>query len=217
MNLFRLALIACMVFAGSVSSAAGSKKLVDDKAFELAYAGKTKELQKSVDAGININKPNEKGETLLMTAASSGQIDVVKFLLSKKADVTIKDKDQKTALYYALTNEQPEVSKALIEANAPLNDLNELGDNALTLASSLNDHATMKVLLAKDSTLVNKGNSEGKTPLMEAARHGNAETIKILLDAGADKKAKNSSGKTALDIATKAQNQKAVTLLSAKK
>lgn len=47
---------------------------------------------------------------------------------------------------------------------------------------------------------------KGYTPLHMAARWGNAETIYILLDAGADANTKNSLGKTPLDYVK--QNKK---------
>lgn len=185
--------------------------------FEQTTKGELEAVQKGLDSGFDINQINKKGETLLMTAAANGHKELTKHLISKKASLNVKDNDLNTALYYAITNEESETAKLLIEAGADLSSLNKLDDTALILATSVNDNNTMKLALEKDVTLINKANKEGKTALLEAARHGSIETVKILLSAGADKQMKNKNGKTPLDIAKKTQNNAVARLLSSKK
>jgi ankyrin repeat protein len=55
----------------------------------------------------------------------------------------------------------------------------------------------------------------GSTPLMMAAMYGSSETVKVLLDAGADTSIKNALGLTALDFAQKAHREDAVALIAA--
>ncbi|MGZ3768162.1 MAG: ankyrin repeat domain-containing protein [Bdellovibrio sp.] len=223
MNSFKNILCITSAFISINSFASGGSKPLEPKVpdtaevFEQAAKGQLAPLQLSLDSGFDVNQINKKGESLLMTAAANGKTDSVKYLISKKANINLKDNDQKSALYYAITNEEHEIAKLLIDSGADLNSLNEIDDTALILASSVNDANTMKLILQKDPNLINKANKEGKTPLMEAARHGSSETVKILLSAGADKLAKNELGKTSLDIAKKAQNHDVVRLLNAKK
>jgi uncharacterized protein len=58
----------------------------------------------------------------------------------------------------------------------------------------------MNLLLSTGNVDVNSGNAEGQTPLKLAAKRGTKETIKVLLDAGADPGLENDMGQTAMDI-----------------
>ena len=50
---------------------------------------------------INVNIKNNKGHTPLMAALKNGDIDGFNALIAGGADITIKDDDGKTALFYA--------------------------------------------------------------------------------------------------------------------
>jgi ankyrin repeat protein len=54
-----------------------------------------------LDAGANVNLPDYTGVTPLMSAASFSKIEIVKLLLSYKADVNMKTKYGTTTLSYA--------------------------------------------------------------------------------------------------------------------
>jgi ankyrin repeat protein len=54
-----------------------------------------------VDLGQDVNAVNSMGVTALMGAANRGSDDIIKFLVSKGADLTAKDKEGRTALNWA--------------------------------------------------------------------------------------------------------------------
>jgi ankyrin repeat protein len=60
---------------------------------------------------------------------------------------------------------------------------------------------------------VNAQTNNGWTPLMIAAQSGQANTVKVLLDAGANMNLKNNEGKTALTVAFKQEGNRVVPLL----
>lgn len=79
----------------------------------------------------------------------------------------------------------------------------ELGANALFNAIQKNRvHMVKSFLNGKVSSAVIQ-TADGTTPLMAAAEQGNAEIVKLLLDAGCSPSHKNNQGKTALDIASR--------------
>ncbi|MBI3928308.1 MAG: ankyrin repeat domain-containing protein [Armatimonadetes bacterium] len=66
------------------------------------------------------------------------------------------------------------------------------------------DAATTKLLLDRDAKL-DAVAEEGTTMLHLAADYGYVEKVKVLLELGVDPTVKNSSGKTALEVAKNAE------------
>lgn len=58
---------------------------------------------------LSINQADGNGFTPLIKACIKGHIEIVKYLLSKKADIYIRDRDNKTALQYAIQNNHTEI------------------------------------------------------------------------------------------------------------
>lgn len=154
-------------------------------------------------------------KTPLMKAASEGDKATVQKLIKAKTNINAEDpEERRTALYFALQNEQKEVIKLLIENGARLENLSEDKETALFMATTTNNTDLMKTLIKKNKSLLNTPDTDGTTPLMEAAKYGSKETVEILLKAGAKKDLKNNLGSTALDIAKENKNEDAIQLLS---
>ncbi|MDO4751970.1 MAG: ankyrin repeat domain-containing protein [Akkermansia sp.] len=101
--------------------------------------------------GIEVNKAGEYGETPLFEAVSSRHTECVKLLLAAPGiDVNKADKDGRTPLYRAAQDSHTKI---------------------------------VKLLLAAPGIEVNKANKKGYTPLYRAARYGHTECVKLLLSA----------------------------------
>lgn len=72
--------------------------------------------------GADFNISNEFGVTPLMSAAHSGNVILVRFLLKYVRNVNEEDKEGNTALYYAVENSHLEVVKVLHEHGAKISD-----------------------------------------------------------------------------------------------
>ncbi|AHI07064.1 hypothetical protein BDW_12820 [Bdellovibrio bacteriovorus W] len=166
---------------------------------------------------FKINSTDADGLTPLMNAALSGDLALVKLVLKKKPDLEFKNSDGETALAVALTNDQIDISKELIQAGAKV-DILVAGDSkdTLLIQAAKNNLEITKLILAKSKLELNKTNSTGETPLMQAIRYGNNESAKFLIQSGADKTLKNKAGETALDIAKKSANPEAEKFLKKK-
>lgn len=164
----------------------------------------------------DVNTQNSKGETSVMVAASQGEVKTLKSLIAKKANLNLKDKSGNTALFFAISNENTEAAKLLIEAGAELGSFNENGDSALMTAVSFNNTELIKLILKKRPQLLNLESPEKQTPLMKAAEVGSVETVQILVNAGADLKARDKLDRTAYDIAKESQNTESLKYLKAK-
>ena len=87
-------------------------------------------------------------------------------------------------------------------ANAPGKPAPAANDTALLAASGKGDNAKVTELLGQGAN-VNAANEAGSTPLIEAAYNNHPETVKLLLDKGADPNIRKKDGATALGFAQK--------------
>ncbi|AXB48407.1 ankyrin repeat domain-containing protein [Amycolatopsis albispora] len=88
------------------------------KVFGFARAGRTEELAAYVDAGIQANLTNDRGDTLVMLAAYHGHADTVTALLERGADPNRANDRGQTPLAGAVFKAEPEVVKALLAGGA---------------------------------------------------------------------------------------------------
>jgi ankyrin repeat protein len=145
------------------------------------------------------------GEHPLINAARAQDIDNVRLLLSRHADVNETQGDGATALHWAAHWNHLKIADLLIAAGANVNSRDDLGVTPLSLAC-VNGSAMMVDKLLQAGADPNAARSTGETPLMTAAYSGNLETINLLLSRGANLNAKeNLRGQTALMLAI-AQN-----------
>ncbi|XP_070548474.1 B-cell lymphoma 3 protein-like isoform X2 [Ptychodera flava] len=85
---------------------------------------------------VDLDAKNYEGLTPLHLAVSTGNADVIRFLLSKGADIDCPDgKSGRTALFYAVENEQKDVIEILLDHNADVNAQSYSGNTALHVAS----------------------------------------------------------------------------------
>lgn len=71
----------------------------------------------------------------------------------------------------------------------------------------------VRSLLSSPGADVNATNERGSTPLLEAARYGHNDIVRVLIAAGADVKAKDKDGKTALMLAVQGNHDEVVRVL----
>ncbi len=205
------AVIFITLLVGKLFAASDSK--TSSPLITAAKEGSLESLKEQLKNNIDIDQTDAEGNTALMLALANEHSDLAKLILGSNPNINLKNKDGQSALFIALINEQPDLALTLVKKGASLSSINGDGDSALQVATTANANEVMKLVIKKKSSLVNKLTKNGVSPLMEAARFGSMGTISILLNAGADKKTKNKNGKTALDIAIKAQNEEAIELL----
>ena len=151
---------------------------------EAARRGHRPVIQLLLDARAKVSAATDQGRTALMFAAANGNVEAIRMLLRAGADVnaqTKRDADWsggRTALFDAIKGGHPKAIQALLDARADVNH-----------------------------RMTGRGYA-GFTPLMLAARNGNAPLTDLLLKAGADPKAKNDAGLTAADLARKGGHRK---------
>jgi ankyrin repeat protein len=168
-----------------------------------------------IAAGAKINEADEVGQTPLMLAAKTGDLDAVQTLLHAGAIASsdVKTKEGQTTLIYALTgyggvqagDSTGAIIKALIAAGASVNDVDSHGRSALLYACGAQwYHGPIPEAvthLITGGANVNVVDEDGQTALILAAQAESLVTAEALLKAGAtasiDVKDKK-NGRTAL-------------------
>ncbi len=121
----------------------------------------------------------------VIDAAESGDLALLRELVTEGVDIDTQQGDGATALHHAAHRDNVEAARLLITAGATVGITNELGATPLWLAAR-NGSSTMASLLLDAGADPNASLQMGETPLMTAARAGDLATVTLLLDHGAD-------------------------------
>ena len=204
---------------GTPTGVPGSSTAGDDLG-KAAAAGDIKELQRLIASGVDINSPYSKtGMTPLMQAAQAGKLDAMKLLLAQKPklDVDAQDKEQRTAMYYAVENKNSDALTLLKQHKADPNIPARFGRYPIMEAAQRGDAKSVKILAsggrAKENSDLSKKDVNERTALHEAAKYGNADTVKVLLEEYADVSHQDVQGRSALMDAAERGNSASTRLL----
>jgi serine/threonine-protein phosphatase 6 regulatory ankyrin repeat subunit B len=152
-----------------------------------------------LDAGADANAALVNGETALMTCSQTGEITAVKALLAHGADVNRKEPQHgQTALMWAAAGRHADVVSALLAAHADVNA------RSRTYTQTVTSEVTQRRGREELNYTVPRG---GSRPLLFVARSGDAESARVLLDAGANVNEALPNGMTALVEAAHSGNQ----------
>jgi ankyrin repeat protein/truncated hemoglobin YjbI len=134
---------------------------------------------------------------------SRNELHRVRVLLEYGATVDDRGRYGLTALHYAVRGGKLPLIKLLLERGAQVSALDSDGLTPLVHLSKTRSKAdpipVMELLLASSAD-VDARDEKGGTLLMHFARQGNAGAVKWLLAHGANRGARNKSGKTAAEI-----------------
>jgi ankyrin repeat protein len=156
-----------------------------------------------LDRGANPNPKRFDRTTPLMISAGNGSMETFRRLLKKKVDIHQTNDDGATALIFAARGNQPAAVKMLLAAGAKVNVVDSSKRTPLHYAAQDGFTAVTQLLLAKGAS-VKAVDATGATPLHLAARYsGDPGTVRLLLNAGADRNRKDGRGKTAAELAAR--------------
>jgi ankyrin repeat protein/IS1 family transposase len=159
-----------------------------------------------INRNADLGRRDEKGRSALLLAALRGHPTTLNALIDKGLDINQRDNDGYTALMHASQMCKVDNVSILLDKGADMNIKNNVGETALMAAIRRcgQGSKTLPLLLGK-SRDINAKTNEGKTALMMAAEGGQIETVKSLIEQGADVKEKNIYGKSAEDFAEKSK------------
>ncbi|XP_052825426.1 serine/threonine-protein phosphatase 6 regulatory ankyrin repeat subunit B [Octopus bimaculoides] len=163
--------------------------------------------ERLIDLGANINAQAHDGRTALAMAAVSSKDDVVKLLVSKKADALIAGGPKKNIpLHWASSKPNPTIGIITcllksVGADTTLNT-NQDSHTALMLAVLSDNVAACKELIrvGNKQQLYIKTKTIGDTALHIACRKKNIEILRLLVESGTPVNIQNSNLQTVLHL-----------------
>ena len=200
------------------------KKLIESKSLDVNYNLDIDEYSKSTpliqaikykqtdiinyllenNADINL-KEELTGFTPLM--ASFHDITITELLIEKGADIEARNVDGINALVYAVSLNDEEMVKFLLEKGADANTVCEIENEHICMPPTplmnavYNGNTNIINMLLENGADINYTTDFGTTPLMMAAGFNHFEAVKVLLENNADTSITDENGYTALDWA----------------
>lgn len=144
------------------------------------------------------------GEAAIVVAASAcgrkGKVSIIDALLNAGASVDDSSSDGRTALMSVSADCNMLLAKKLLERQADVNALTQIGESALSFAIAGNCPKVVTVLIQHGARL-DQTEGMGAYPVHFAVEEGHVAVLKNLLLQGADIFQKNSAGLTPLELA----------------
>ena len=144
----------------------------------------------------NTNITDKEGDNLLMNAALYGSAEMMELLLKKGANPNLQNADGETALMWSLHD--IEKVKLLIDKGANVNLKTKHGNTAFLIACVGSNQYELVKLLMDHGANVFERNGKKETALGRAAIFGDSATLSLLLAAGIDINAGDTSRLTPL-------------------
>jgi len=169
-------------------------KGADISTFHMAACmGDLDRVKNFVEQGSDVDTKDELGWTPLFWASCMGRTEVAQFLITKGANVNLKN-SQSTALHRAARAGAKDIVQLLIAQGADVKARDKRGRTPLHGVYS----QEVADLLIREGADVNLRDWGNMTPLWLAANDGHIEIVRILIEHGADVTTHDHQGRTAL-------------------
>jgi hypothetical protein len=149
----------------------------------------------------DINMKNAEGKTALHLAAEAGQLEIIKYLLTRRPDLTVTDPDGNTALLLALTKDKSAAALLLIAAGSDVNAHNSSYTYPIHWAAHNGDLDSAKALVEKGALLDVRNKKDELTAAWYAVASDRGAMLEFLISAGARTDLPGKDDKTPADLA----------------
>jgi ankyrin repeat protein len=168
---------------------------MDPRLADAAQRGDQAAVRALLQQKANVNAAQGDGMTALHWAASNGDVEMARILITAKPDLeAVTRLSAMTPLYLAATKGNAQVVDILLQAGANANTASDTGATALMAAAASGSARAVEALIAKGADVNAKDKPHGQTPLMFAAAENRAEVIHVLIKHGAKAEAATRTG-----------------------
>ena len=137
-------------------------------------------IQKLIDSGVNINKKDAKGRTLLYELVRKKRIESIKILIKNGIDINSEDSYGKTVLNEAVERADNMMIRFLLGQGASVDFINSSGRTILQDMALEGNTKVFKTLMAYNPDL-DYVDTYGRTVLFDAVEGGSLEIVKEVL------------------------------------
>lgn len=186
--------------------------------FRTIELGRLRILKFLVDNGIELLKPDDKGDMPLHRALklraccmragysrcghlAANQLEIAELLLESGADITVKNADGNTPLHLAAASGLDDVVELLLSKNAPVDIENNTGEKPLMLTTIRDCDKAMELLLNAGADINAQRLGVGGTALHYACSCYALRCLQMLLDGKADTERMNTGGFPPINLA----------------
>lgn len=166
---------------------------------EAAGKGNTPRVQALLNEGVNVNMRGGDSQTPIMEATYGGHLDTIRLLLDHGADLSAKKRDGATALTLTANKDILALFKNI---------------SSMVAAAAAGNNTILETFISK-GTPINGLSETGESALHAACWNGRVETVKLLLERGADPQIKKADGASPVTLASGQKHEDIVTLLNA--
>ena len=138
-------------------------------------------IQKFINKGIDLNKRDEKGRTILFTLVARRKLEAIKLLVKNGADLTIENKYGKTVLDEVVDKFDGMMIRFLLDNGYSINHKNSLGRTVFQDVAILGNNKVFQILMNYNADFTLK-DSYGKTVLFYAVEGGNLTILKDVIN-----------------------------------
>jgi ankyrin repeat protein len=178
--------------------------------------GETGELEKLLkDGGASPKAVAEDGASAMHVAARKNNVAALKLLHFYGGGVHACDRNGNTPLLAAAEEGHVEAAQFLAGKGAAPNARNKATETSLHLAAKNGRRKMVEYLAREAKYMLDYRMSDGRTALMMAAANDNAQSVKALIEAGADPRLTDEQGRNAMAWAFNTKSRGAESILSA--
>ncbi len=171
-----------------------------------------KKIQELIDKGVNINRKDARGRTLLFDLSVKRRIESIKILIKNGIDVNSEDNYGKTILSEVVDKNDGVMIRFLLENGCSINHINSSGRTVLQDVALEKKFKIFQILMSQTPDL-NLSDHYGKTVLFDAVEGGSVDIIKEVINNIDDINIVDNNGQSVLFYAVLKENDSVTKLL----
>lgn len=138
-------------------------------------------IEKYINKGVNINKKDEKGQTILFSLAAKRKLEALKILIKNGANLTLEDLHKKTVLDEAVDRNDGMMIRFLLDNGFNINHKNNSGRTIFQNVAHMGNNKIFQIFMKYNADF-NIKDGHGKTVLFDAVEGGNLDILKDVIN-----------------------------------